>query len=81
MTNPTTFYNREDRWEIPRELYRNTEIEMLPYYVTTELPGSNRSEFLLMLPLSVADDDVLNVRRFKCCEVALLVGDEKASEH
>ena len=54
MTNPTTFYNREDRWEIPHELYRNAEIEMLPYYVTTELPGSDKPEFLLMLPLSVA---------------------------
>jgi uncharacterized membrane protein (UPF0182 family) len=54
MTNPVTFYNREDRWEIPRELYRNFEIEMLPYYVTTQLPGSDKPEFLLMLPLSVA---------------------------
>jgi uncharacterized protein len=54
MTNPTTFYNREDRWEVPHELYRNTEIAMLPYYVTTQLPGSNKPEFLLMLPLSVA---------------------------
>ena len=54
MTNPTTFYNREDRWEIPHELYRDFEIEMLPYYVTTQLPGSDKQEFLLMLPLSVA---------------------------
>jgi uncharacterized protein len=54
MTNPTTFYNREDRWEIPRELYRDAEIEMLPYYVTTQLPGSEKPEFLLMLPMSVA---------------------------
>jgi uncharacterized protein len=54
MTNPTTFYNREDRWEIPHELYRDLEIEMLPYYVTTQLPGSGKPEFLLMLPLSVA---------------------------
>ena len=54
MTNPTTFYNREDRWEIPRELYRNVEIEMLPYYVTAQLPGSAKPEFLLMLPMSVA---------------------------
>jgi uncharacterized membrane protein (UPF0182 family) len=54
MTNPTTFYNREDRWEVPHELYRGTEIAMLPYYVTTQLPGSDKPEFLLMLPLSVA---------------------------
>jgi len=54
MTNPTTFYNREDRWEVPHELYRSIEIAMLPYYVTTQLPGSDKPEFLLMLPLSVA---------------------------
>ncbi len=54
MTNPTTFYNREDRWEVPHELYRSSEIAMLPYYVTAQLPGSEKPEFLLMLPLSVA---------------------------
>ena len=54
MTNPTTFYNREDRWEVPHELYRSSEIAMLPYYVTAQLPGSENPEFLLMLPLSVA---------------------------
>jgi len=53
MTNPTTFYNREDRWEVPRELYRSSEIEMPPYYVLAQLPGAARPEFLLMLPLSV----------------------------
>jgi len=54
MTNPATFYNREDRWEVPHELYRSREIAMLPYYVTAQLPGSDKPEFLLMLPLSVA---------------------------
>jgi uncharacterized membrane protein (UPF0182 family) len=54
MTNPTTFYNREDRWEVPRELYRDTEIEVQPYYVMTQPPGAQAPEFVLMLPLSVA---------------------------
>jgi uncharacterized membrane protein (UPF0182 family) len=54
MTNPTTFYNREDRWEVPHELYRDREIEVRPYYVITQLPNAERPEFLLMLPLSVA---------------------------
>ncbi len=54
MTNPTTFYNREDRWEVPRELYRDREIEVLPYYVMAQLPHTNTPEFMLMLPLSVA---------------------------
>ena len=39
MTNPTTFYNREDRWEVPRELYRDSEIEVQPYYVMAQMPG------------------------------------------
>jgi hypothetical protein len=54
MTNPTTFYNREDRWEVPHELYRDREIEVRPYYVIAQLPNAARPEFLLMLPLSVA---------------------------
>ena len=54
MTNPTTFYNREDRWEVPHELYRDREIEVRPYYVIAQLPNAAKAEFLLMLPLSVA---------------------------
>lgn len=54
MTNPTTFYNREDRWEVPHELYRDTEVEVQPYYVMAQLPRGQAPEFVLMLPLSVA---------------------------
>jgi len=54
MTNPTTFYNREDRWEVPHELYRDREVEVIPYYVIAQLPAAKKPEFLLMLPLSVA---------------------------
>jgi len=53
MTNPTTFYNREDRWQVPRELYHATEIAMAPYYVLAQLPDAPKPEFMLMLPLSV----------------------------
>jgi uncharacterized membrane protein (UPF0182 family) len=54
MTNPTTFYNREDRWEVPRELFRDREIEMRPYYVTSQLPAAVKTDFMLMLPMAVA---------------------------
>jgi hypothetical protein len=54
MTNPTTFYNREDRWEVPHELYLGNEVEVQPYYVMAQMPGSPTAEFMLMLPLSVA---------------------------
>ena len=53
MTNPTTFYNREDRWQVPRQLHREREIEMAPYYVMAKLPGAERPEFMLMLPMAV----------------------------
>ena len=53
MTNPTTFYNREDRWQAPHELYYASEVEMAPYYVLAQLPQAAQPEFMLMLPLSV----------------------------
>ena len=44
MTNPTTFSNREDRWVVPKEVFKdNTEQEVQPYYVMTQLPGSARA--------------------------------------
>jgi uncharacterized membrane protein (UPF0182 family) len=59
MTNPTTFFNREDRWEVPRELYLSEEVEVPPYYVMAQLPGAPAPEFMLMLPLSVAGKNQL----------------------
>lgn len=35
MTNPQVFYNQEDVWELPRELYESAEVDMEPYYVIT----------------------------------------------
>jgi uncharacterized membrane protein (UPF0182 family) len=54
LTNPTTYYNREDRWEVPHERYLDTDAAVRPYYVIAQLPNSERPEFLLHLPLSVA---------------------------
>ena len=52
MTNPQVFYNQEDVWELPREIYERTEVEMEPYYVITRLPGESKEEFILMLPFT-----------------------------
>ena len=52
MTNPQVFYNQEDVWELPREIYERSEIEMEPYYVITSLPGEEREEFILMIPFT-----------------------------
>jgi hypothetical protein len=50
MEEPRTFYNREDVWEIPQELFEEKRIDMEPYYVILKLPDSDEPEFLLMLP-------------------------------
>ena len=46
MTDPHTFFNREDLWALPT---RN-EQSMSPYYTVMRLPGSSREEYVLMLP-------------------------------
>ncbi|MBU4454700.1 MAG: UPF0182 family protein, partial [Euryarchaeota archaeon] len=55
MKDPGVFYNREDVWEIPEELYETSEIEMEPYYLITKLPGFEREEFIMLLPFTPRD--------------------------
>jgi len=52
MTDPQIFYNKEDVWEIPRELYGAEEIPVAPYYQVLVLPGETRAEFVLLQPFS-----------------------------
>ena len=50
MDNPDAFYNKEDRWAIPTELYQGTRRAMEPYYVIIKLPGEQKVEYILMIP-------------------------------
>ncbi|MEK7354480.1 MAG: UPF0182 family protein [Chloroflexota bacterium] len=52
MRDARVFYNKEDLWAIPRELYYGNEQAMDPYYVIMRLPGEQDEEFLLMLPFT-----------------------------
>jgi uncharacterized membrane protein (UPF0182 family) len=52
MQDVQVFYNQEDLWQIPNELYADTQQEMEPYYIIIKLPGESREEFLLMLPFT-----------------------------
>lgn len=56
MTEPTVFYNREDLWEIPKELVgaRREVVDVEPYYVIMRLPGEAREEFVLIQPFVAA---------------------------
>ena len=54
MTDPQVFYNKEDKWTIPHEIYEESEIEMIPYYTIVRFPDSefDSEEFVLMLPFT-----------------------------
>jgi len=54
MTDPQVFYNKEDKWTIPHEIYEESEIEMTPYYTIVRFPDSrfDSEEFVLMLPFT-----------------------------
>jgi uncharacterized membrane protein (UPF0182 family) len=52
MRDARVFYNKEDLWAMPREVYAGEEQLMEPYYVIMRLPGEEKEEFLLMLPFT-----------------------------
>ncbi len=50
MTDPQVFYNREDQWQIPTEVYGNKPRLVEPYHLITSLPTLPFEEFILFLP-------------------------------
>lgn len=52
MTDPLLFYNKEDVWEIPEEIYAQQQIPVVPYYEVLALPGETEPEFALLLPFT-----------------------------
>lgn len=44
------FYQREDQWEVPGEIFGTQDQPVRPYYVIARLPGSDSEEFMLILP-------------------------------
>jgi len=53
MQDPMVFYNKEDSWDIPNEVYgEGREIEMMPYYIIMKLPNEDKEQFILMTPFT-----------------------------
>ena len=50
MTDPQVFYNREDLWQIPTEIYGSEPRPVQPYYLIMKLPTASTEEFILLLP-------------------------------
>ncbi|MCX7598183.1 MAG: UPF0182 family protein [Armatimonadetes bacterium] len=56
-----TFYQREDSWSIPYEVYARGRRLVEPYYVIMKLPGEQREEFLIMLPMTLRGREERNM--------------------
>ncbi len=54
MDDPRVFYNREDLWRVPIEIYGNQQQKVEPYYLITKLPTETSEEFILFLPYTPA---------------------------
>lgn len=54
MTNPRTFYNKEDSWELPGE---RDGSPMEPFYVLMRLPGESKEDFQMIVPFTPRNRD------------------------
>ncbi|WP_072621139.1 UPF0182 family protein [Spirulina major] len=52
MREPRVFYNREDQWAIPQEIYADTTQPVESYHLIMRLPTANNAEFVLLHPYS-----------------------------
>jgi hypothetical protein len=57
MLDVQVFYNQEDLWQIPDELYGDSRQEMEPYYIILKLPEAQKEEFVLMTPFTPSKKD------------------------
>jgi uncharacterized membrane protein (UPF0182 family) len=57
MQDVQVFYNQEDLWEPPDEIYGDNRQMMKPYYIIIKLPDAVKEEFLLMLPYTPSKKD------------------------
>ena len=53
MSDPEVFYNKEDMWATPKEIYGDTQTDMIPYYIINRFPElENPEQYVLMFPFT-----------------------------
>ena len=57
MRDASVFYNKEDYWNIPNEVYGNAKQVMSPYYVNMVLPEEQETNFSVIMPFTPASKD------------------------
>ncbi len=67
MTNVNVFYNNEDAWAIPKQIYESSEVLVHSYYLVTKLPGEKTSDFILIMPFTpIKKDNMIAFFIAKC---------------
>lgn len=63
MVDPQTFFQKEDQWAIPPEVYSKGRRDVESFYVNMQLPKplGAKEEFLLMQPLALAKREDKNM--------------------
>jgi len=57
VTHPQVFFNQAEQWAIPQETrFGKTGVRMTPSYLVMQLPGKEKEEFVLLLPLTPAGE-------------------------
>ncbi len=52
MSDPEVFYNKEDRWAIAKEKYRDSTQQVLPYFVIINNKETGKPEFVSIYPFT-----------------------------
>jgi len=52
MEDAQVFYNREDKWNMPTEIFGKEQRPMEPYYTIIKLPESKEPEYVLIIPFT-----------------------------
>jgi hypothetical protein len=67
MDDSRVFYNKEDVWMVPNEVYADKQQPMDPYYVIMKLPNQKSEEYLLMLPFTPpGKDNIISWMAARC---------------
>lgn len=57
MDNPEEFYNREDVWRFPMQVYEGEQVMMEPYHTIMRLPQARQEEFIQIMPFTPVNKD------------------------
>ena len=69
MTDVATFYQREDVWEFATERYQDGFYPVQPYYMMVHFPEEEKMEYVIMLPFTPKNKNVINAWIAGRCDI------------